>query len=210
MTKSWLSRRRDSEAPENIITDCARELGLAVADKVETDLIALFPSLTGVANYYTGTIIGTPTWGALAGMISIARYCSKSNSVPLVAVVHGFHWNVLARAANVAGASIAAVAPGFQEELTRSGYVGSFMGVPIYQIYNTPTGTITTATAWTYSAVFPRDAIALDWRRQPRVEGERNASMRGTEFNISAVYACGVWRPALGVYAKMFACQPSA
>jgi len=81
------------------------------------------------------------------------------------------------------------------------------MGVPIFCFYSSVTGT--TATAWTNCAVFPRDAIALDWRRQPRLEAERNASARGTEFNMSAVFAHGVWRPALGVYAKMFAATPT-
>jgi hypothetical protein len=201
--------RRDSEAPESIIADTARELGLAIGDKVETDLVALLDDLTGGsggANYYTGTIIGTPTWASLAGAISIARAANKSTNRPLAAVVHGYHWNVLAQSASVAGASVA-VAPGFQDEMTRVGYVGKFMGVPLYQIYNSVTGT--TATAWTNFAVFPNDALALDWRRPPTIEAERNASMRGTEFNVSAVYAAGIWRHALGVYGKWFAATPT-
>ena len=59
-------------------------------------------------------------------------------------------------------------------------------------------------------AVFPRNAIALDWRRRPRVEPERDASRRGWEFNMSSVYAHGVWRPALGVQFIFDASAPTS
>jgi hypothetical protein len=201
--------RVESDTPENIVNDSAKELGLAMGDVVESKLIGDFTSLTGGsggANYYTGTIIGTPTFASLAGAIAIARAANKSTGIPLAAVVHGYHWNVLAQSASVAGASVA-VAPGFQDEMSRTGYVGQFMGVPIFQVYNSVTGT--TATAWTNFAVFPRDALALDWRRAPRLRPERNESARGTELNMSAVFAHGVWRPALGVYGKWFAATPT-
>ena len=75
-----------------------------------------------------------------------------------------------------------------------AGWTGlSFMGVPIYQSYVTAAGTAV------YGGVFPREAIAIDWRRPIRVEAQRDASRRGIEFNMSAVFAAGVWRPELGV-----------
>jgi hypothetical protein len=95
--------------------------------------------------------------------------------------------------------------------MTRTGYVAQFDGVPIYQIWPATqgTGAGTGGTAWSYGAVFPKSALALDWRRPVRVEGERNASLRGTEFNMSAVYAHGVWRPTLGVQILQLANVPS-
>ena len=42
-------------------------------------------------------------------------------------------------------------------------------------------------------------ALALDVRRAPRVERQRDASRRAEELNLSAVYAHGVWRPKFGV-----------
>jgi hypothetical protein len=59
-------------------------------------------------------------------------------------------------------------------------------------------------------AVFPRPAIAIDWRRRVRVEPERDASRRGWELNMSAVYAHGVWRPARGVILYFDAATPSS
>ncbi len=196
--------RRDSEAPEKIITDSARELGLAASDKLESDIYGDFASLTGGTIGAAGSV---PTWGYMAAAIAVARNASKTSKVPLACVMHGYQWSVLAKSASIAGASVAAVAPGFQEEITRSGYVAQFMGVPLYVIYPAVTGT--SSTAWAYGAVFPRSALALDWRRPIRVEGERNASMRGTEFNMSAVYAHGIWRPALGVQFSLLAVTPT-
>lgn len=195
--------RAESESPDRIQNDGAVELGLAAASKVEADLYSEFANLTGGS---VGNVGSAPTWSYFAAAIAIARDASKNSNVPLACVMHGYHWNVLAKSASIAGATVA-TAPGYIDEITRTGYVGTFMGVPLYQIYPTVTGT--GATAWARGAVFPRAAIALDWRRPVRVEGQRDASMRGTEFNMSAVYAHGVWRPTLGVYLNLLAVTPT-
>lgn len=49
------------------------------------------------------------------------------------------------------------------------------------------------------SGVFNRQALALDMRRAPRLEPERDASKRAWELNISAGYAVGVRRSTYGV-----------
>jgi len=194
-------RRRDSQVPESIISDGGRELGLAAGDYVETALIGDMASLTGGTIGAAGTAI---TWGYLAAAIARAKNANKSMAVPLAAVVHGYQWAVLAKAASVAGATVA-VAPGFQEEMSRSGKVSEFLGVPIYQVFG---GTVSGDDF--VGGVFPRDAIALDWRRAVQVEGQRDASRRGTEFNMSAVFAHGVARPTLGIKFTFDASAPSS
>lgn len=194
--------RAESDLPEDIIRDGALELGFAAGDKLQTDVLSTFSSLTGGT---VGTAGSTITWGYLAAAIARARNANKSNNIPLVAVVHGYQWSVLAKTASVAGASVAAIAPGFQEEITRSGFVAQFMGVPLYQVFAAPD-----ADDDFRGAVFPRSAIALDWRRSWRVEPERDASRRGTEFNLSGIYAYGVWRAALGVQMIFDATAPSS
>jgi hypothetical protein len=193
--------RAASELPENIVTDGGRELGLAAFDKIEGDLVGDFASLTGGTIGTTGSAI---TWGYVAAAIAQARNANKSNSVPLACVIHGYQWAVLAKAASIAGATVAA-APGFQEEVTRTWFVAQFMGVPIFQVYRG----IDASTDFT-GGVFPRDAIAMDWRRQVRVEPQRDASRRGTEYNMSAVYAHGIWRPALGIKMIFSAAAPTS
>jgi len=193
--------RAESDSPDNIRTDAARELGLAALDKIETDLITDMASLTGGTIGTAGSAI---TWGYVSAAIAVARYVNKSNSIPLACVVHGYQWAVLAKAASIAGATTVS-ATGVADEMTRSGYVAQFMGVPMYQVNAAPD----TSDDFT-GGVFPRDAIATDWRRQIRVEGERDASRRGTEFNMSAVYAHGVWRPARGVKMIFDATAPTS
>ena len=197
--------RADSESPDNIKNDAARDLGLAAAAKIDGDIYDLFGSLTGGSAGGTGTG-GTPTWGFLAAAIAQARSANRSSNVPLVAFVHGYVWSVLAKSASVAGSTLAQ-APGYTEEITRSGYVATFMGVPIYQFYRDVTGQASTGLK---NAVIPRQALAVDWRRPIRIEGERDASMRGLEFNMTSVYAAGVWRPELGVYFNALAATPTS
>lgn len=194
--------RAESDLPENIIADATQELGFAALDKVESDIYGDVASLTGGT---VGAGTATITWGYVAAAIAQAREANKSNSVPLVCVVHNYQWAVLAKAASVAGASVYANSPGWTEEMTRNGYVAQFMGVPLYQTFQERT----TGTAF-YGAVFPKKALAIDWRRPVRLEPERNASRRGWELNMSAIYDTGVWRPELGVQLYCLAETPTS
>ena len=192
--------RAESEAPESILRDASLELGLAAGDKINTDLIGDMASLTGGTVGASGTAI---TWGYVSAAIGQARNANKSNAIPLACVVHGYQWSVLAKAASIAGTSLAQ-APGVTEQMTRSGFVGEFMGVPLYQVFGGISGTDFTG------GVFPRVALAIDWRRAIRVRPERDESRRGVELNMSAVYAHGVWRPTRGIQMLFDATAPSS
>lgn len=197
-------KRAASEAPESILTDAARELGFAAGDKFETDLLGDFSSLTGGTVGAAGTTI---TWGYVAAAIAQARNANKSNSKPLACVLHGYQASVLAKTASVAGATSLAQAPNFTDNVTKNYMQAAFqfLGVPIYQVYaDADSGDDFTG------AVFPREALALDWRRPMRVEPQRDASRRGVELNMSALYAHGVWRPARGVQMIFDATAPTS
>jgi len=47
-------------------------------------------------------------------------------------------------------------------------------------------------------------------RRALRLEDERDASRRGIELNMTAVYAYGVWRPAMGITGLFDASTPTS
>ncbi len=196
--------RADSELPENIVRDGAVELGLAASDKIEADIVGDFASLTGGTIGTAGSAI---TWGYVAAAISTARNANRAVNIPLTCVIHGYQWAVLAKAASIAGATLSQ-APGFTQAVTTQapiGQVATFMGVPIMQTFQAPN-----ANDDFTGAVFSRDALAIDWRRAIRVEGERKASRRGTQYNMSAVYAHGVWRPTLGVKMNFDASAPTS
>jgi len=192
--------RMESVLPEQILNDAAKELGYAATDLIETDLYGDMSSLTGGT---VGTAGSTITWAYVAAAISQARVANKSKSKPLSCVMHEYQWSELAASASIAGASVAP-APGFQEELTRNRYVAVFMGVPIYQSYQSPDSDDDFT-----GGVFPREAIAIDWRRLIRIRPERNESRRGLELNMSCIYAHGIWRPDLGVVLLADATAPT-
>ena len=198
--------RAESELPESIIADASRELGFAAADKVMTDMVGDYASLTGGTIGAAGTAI---TWSYMAAAIQQARNVNKSGSKPLAAVVHGYQAGVLAKSASIAGATQLTSALGFTENVTRNGTNASlcfmFMGVPIYQVFQDADSEDDFN-----GGVFPREALAIDWRRAVRIEPQRNASRRGWELNMSAIYDTGVWRPDRGISIVFDASAPTA
>jgi len=184
--------RAESETPEQIITDAGRELGFAGLDLVEAHLVGDMASLTGGTVGAAGSVI---TWGYVAAAIAQARNVNRSVFVPLSCVIHGYQAAVLAKSASIAGASVVS-APSVSDQVTRQGLRQAFVfnDVPIYQVFASPDSLDDFI-----GGVFPREALAIDWRRAIRVRPQRDESRRGTEFNMSAIYAHGVWRPKRGI-----------
>jgi hypothetical protein len=196
--------RADSSAPESIIRDASLELGYEAVEKVMTDIIGDLASLTGGT---VGTAGSAITWGYLSAAVAQARNANKSALKPLVAVIHGYQAAVLAKTASIAGATSIAQSPAFTDLVAKQGMVQafSFMGVPIYQVFVSPDS----ADDFT-GGVFPREALAIDWRRPIRIRPERDESRRGAEMNMSAIYAHGVWRPTRGVKMIFDATAPTS
>jgi len=195
--------RAESELPESIMTDATRDLSFAAVDKIETLLCGDMASLTGGTVGTAGTAI---TWGYVSAAIARARNANKSNSVPLSVVIHVYQAAVLAKSASIAGATTVA-ATGVADQVTRQGITQAFtfMGVPVYQVFASPD-----ANDDFTGGVFPREALALDWRRPVRIVPQRDESRRGTEFNMSLVIAHGVWRPDRGVKMVFDATAPTS
>jgi hypothetical protein len=178
--------------------DASTELGVGLAQKVETDLLALATSFTGGT---IGAVATVPTWGWFMGALTKLR--AQNAPMPYYAVFHPNQWHYLGTAVVPAGAQTNA--PQFQDEVMRNFYVGNVAGVSIFVSSNV---TLTGGTAAT-GGMFARPAIGLDWRRAPRLEPQRDASRRGWELNLSTVYAAGVWRPKFGVQMISNAATPS-
>jgi hypothetical protein len=197
--------RIESESPDDIRNDGALELGLAMASKVEADLLGLFGSLTGgTIDAGTGTAL---TWGHVAAGIARARVSIKNQAMPLAVVVHEYQYYNLGKSAAIAGSSnVVTNNEAFIDPILRRWYRGDFAGASIFVSTNSEMLSGNNATG----AVFGRDALAIDWRRAPRIEPERDASRRGYELNLSAVYAKGVWRPTFGVQLISDAQAPSS
>lgn len=186
----FMTDTRIESDPFSVRNDAAQDLGGAMATKMETDLIGQFSNFTGGT---VGTAGSALTWSYLFAMEAILK--ANKAPYPYFTVVHPYQWYNLAKAASVASSSATNAAPSLLEEVNSMFFVKQVGGVYIF----TSSNFTIDASADTNIGMWSRDALALDMRRAPRIEPERDASRRGWELNLSAMYAKGVWRPTFGV-----------
>jgi hypothetical protein len=179
---------------------------LLTDSRIETDpeqeaaIIGDFASLTGGT---VGAAGSTALWGHLFAAQTILR----KNKVPgpYAAVLHPYQWFPIAKAVTPA-AGAQTNAPGVQDQVTRDNFfITSVAGLNIFVSANVPIDSSDDAVG----AVFGMQALALDIRRAPRLEYERDASRRAWETVLTAVYAHGIWRPTYGVQFKSDASTPT-
>lgn len=184
----FLTDSRVESDPFAVRADAAADLGEAMATKIETSLMSHFDEFTGGT---IGAAGSTCTWAYVQAMETALRI--QKAPYPYVLVLSPAQWYPLGKAASVAGAQTNAP-QSLLEAVQSMFFVRQVGGVSIFVSTNVET-TSTNA----YAGMFSRDALAFDVRRAPRMEPERDASRRGTELNLTAVFAHGVWRPAYGV-----------
>ena len=184
--------------PFGVQSDASMELGQAVGQKIETDILGNFSSMTGGTVGTAGSVL---TWGYFYAMLSRLR--AQNAPLPYRFVCHPHQWHQLGKA--VAPGATVTNSPELQDEVARRFYVGSVSGVDIYTSANISIDASDDA----YAGMFSPMAIALDMRRAPRLEYERDASRRGFELNMTSVYAHGVWRPKFGVQGIYDAAAPT-
>lgn len=185
----FLTDTRIESDPFSVANDAATDLGQAMATKMETDLVGNFSSLTAGTIGAAGSAI---TWSYFFNMEAVLR--NAKAPYPYFAVMTPYQWNVLAKAASVAS-TVTNAADSLKETVNSMYFVRQVGGVSVFVSANISKDASDDA----YCGMFARDAIGLDIRRQPRLEPERDASRRGYELNMTALYAHGVWRPAFGV-----------
>ncbi len=183
----FITDSRWESDPFPVVQDASTDLGMAVATKIETDMVGAFSSLTGGTVGASGT---TLTWGHIYSAMAILR--NQKAPGPYSLVLHPYQWHPLGKAVAPAANTIA-VATVTGSEITQPYFVYTIPNCNIYVSANITAGTASVG------AMFARQAIAFDVRRAPRLEAERDASRRGYELNMSAVYGAGAWRPLMGV-----------
>lgn len=177
--------RRESDI-YNVMSEAATDLGQGMGVKVDTFLSGLFSSLTGGTSGAAGSDM---TWATFFSALTKMRRALAPR--PWIAVLTPEQYACMGTA--VAPGVTVTNSPYIQDEIVKQFFVSNVAGVDIYLDANIAVGTSV------YGAMFSPTAMALDWRRAPRIEPERDASRRGNELNLSAVFAYGVWRPQYGV-----------
>ena len=195
----FITDLRVESDPFGVQSDASLELGLAMAQSIETNLLGNFSSLTGGTVGASGTAI---TWGHFFAMLTRLR--AQNAPLPYNFVCHPYQWHQLGKA--VAPGATVTNSDDIQNEVLRNFYVGTVSGVNIFTSSNIAIDTGVDA----YCGMFSRPAIGIDWRRAPRIEPERDASRSGYELNLTAVYAHGVWRPNFGIQGLFDAAAPTS
>jgi hypothetical protein len=194
----FLNDLRVESDPFSVRNDAATSMGNALGEHVESNLLGHFDNFTGGTVGVAGSVL---TWGRF--FAARAQLRNTKARPPYACVLHEYQWFDLAKDASIA-APIQGAAPNFTDEVMSRYYVGRAGDVDIYTTVTIGTGTAV------FGGMFSRDALAIDWRRAPRIEPERDASRRGVELNLSAVYAHGIWRPGFGIAVLADASAPTA
>lgn len=194
---------RDMETdPDSAQADATRELGAAVATKIDTDLVGVFSSFTTDKGDGANA---TATFAKWAAGVAVVRYNKAEQFGPISSVLHPYHWHDLWLELGKPAATYANLGDVTVQAL-RDYYMATLLGnVRIY----TSSNIAVDANADAVSGIFGMQAIMLDTRRPMRMETERDASARAWEINVTAGYGYGVVRGEFGVKFTADAAEPT-
>jgi hypothetical protein len=179
---------RDS-AQESVIGALGAQSGLALAEGLDKELIALF-----------GNEAITQSVGALADELTVqkimeaaARIRANKYQGPLFAVVNP-RIAYQMKAVLTATTSYAAISDIGNQALT-NGFVGQIAGVTILEHANVNVD----SAGQSVGCVFAPTAFGLAQRGGVTMEEQRNAAKRSTDVVLTAVAGAGILRPELAV-----------
>ena len=182
-----------------LLTDLARDghgnpaielgtvLGSAIAKKMDQDLLALFDG-------FSTSLGGAGTEITVADIFKAVAILQNNNAPgSMAAVIHPYTAYQLK--ANLTNTFANPNGGDAQNEAMRNSFVGSLGGVDIFQSSNlTVDGNNDVK-----GAVFSREALAIALKRDFQIETQRDASLRATELNATAVYGVGELDDTYGV-----------
>lgn len=173
----------------NVVADVGRLFGEAVATKMDKDLTALFSG-------FSASVGGTATT-LTAAIVAQGIHKLRAAGVPLMDSAVVLHpdvgYDFVANLTNTFANPNAGV---LQNEAMQNGFVGRFMGVPVFITANLANN----GTAGDYvGAVFHRDALGLAMLQDIKIETQRDASLRADELVATAVYGVGELYDGYGI-----------
>lgn len=191
-------RAVQTETPGNLQQAAAMEIGSAIAQKVDTDLLGNFSSFSSGAGSAGSALTITKTGVAIALL--------RNNNVrgQLSGVLHPYHWHDLWVEMGQPSANQAFLGDVANQAL-RDSFVQRWNGINWYISSNISVDASDDA----YSAIFARDAMAFDLREAFSIRPERDESLRAIELNGHIGYAEGILRNESGAYLLADAATPS-
>lgn len=186
-TQFVVTDRRVGSDDVDVLADLAQHIGYTIFRQIETDLLADFASLAGGS---VGTFGQRLSWEDVYK--ARAALAKAAVPPPYNLVISEYQYYDLATSANIVNMNGPAPLR-VRDDIQSRYYVASVGDIDIF------TTSVLAATDPITGAMFNRAALALDIRRAMRIELQRDASLRATEVNATAVYAHGLRRPAWGV-----------
>lgn len=186
---SWRALRQDP----TLAQDAANELGSAIAQKIDSDLMSVFASFSGGAGVAVGSAGSALAWGHILA----AQAQLKANNIPgrYNVVLHPYQAYDLSAAVDLTK-NLASTPDAVKNGLAADMFLGSFQNMDFFVSSNVPVEAGDDARG----AMFSSAGLALDMREGPRaLDPEHDASARESELNIYADYAYGIRRATYGI-----------
>lgn len=190
-----------------VMADASLELGSAAAKSVDEAIAGLWDD--GVI---TGGTIGsgvgsTITWDKIASAQAILSNADIPPGAPMYCALHPYQWKVLFSSASIAGASVAAVQPNWQNGLANG---NSYFQTPAFAgMTFIVSNSITISGTAAYSALYVPQAFMLDTRKEFGIEPKRLPEREASELHATMWYGVGAWRPEWAVCLYLNAATPS-
>ena len=180
--KVILSDKLVRQSQPDMFRVIGRQMGDAMARKLDEDIIALFSSLNG------GTTLGVAdcTW-TVAKLGSYMAYAKMQKfPKPISIVHHPYSVMDLTRAITLTPMATYPIPHGYAEDLLTDFYKFSMNGIPIFEDGNiTPDGSDDAV-----GAIFSKHAMCTITSVAPYTERERDASLRAWEVVVVSDYGC--------------------
>lgn len=167
-------------ANEDVAAAIGRQIGAAMAEKVDTDLAALFSGFSNSINSAGAAISIDNIFQAAATL----RANKANQNGAFVAVLHPYQAYDIKKQLTNAGATMSHSLSDIGNAALRDGFIGRIAGVDIFE-----STVISGDSAGAYvGGVMTQDALGYMVKRSMRIETERNASKRSLEIVGSMAY----------------------
>lgn len=198
MTQVILTDERSATDPYGAQQSASRELGAAIATKIDKDILALFSSF----DTEKGAAGSTLTIKRCAASMSVLRNALVPN--PINMVLHPYGWHAIWVELGQPEANMAFLGE-VANQAMKDFYAGAWLNARWFISANIAVDTSDDAV----SGAFHQEALALDTRRGMTLEPERDAARRSWELNMHAWYGVAVRRSDFGVYMTHDATEPT-
>jgi len=176
-------------AAEDVAAAIGRQIGEGMAVKVDTDLAGLFSGFSNTVGSGAAEITIEDIFKAAATL--------RNNNAPgpYVAVLHPYQAFQLKKQLTNAGATMSHSLSDVGNQALMDGFVGRIAGIDIFE-----STVVTGDSAGAFvGAAMSSDAIAYMVKRDMRIEEQRDASLRATEYVGSMAYGVSELFDAYGV-----------